>query len=83
MPSRQMPGRIGKSLGAAPVARPAPRMPPPPVLHQAPSNAPTAELRRRDDIEAPQVDGLAFRPGWRIQSRLDGLLADGLIRPAD
>lgn len=31
------------------------------------------------DVEAPRLDATAFRAGWRISSRLDRLLADGLI----
>jgi hypothetical protein len=33
------------------------------------------------DIEAPRVDAKAFRQGWRVVTRLDGLLAAGRITP--
>jgi hypothetical protein len=41
---------------------------------------PTASYRQhRETIEAPRVDASTFRQGWRIGTRLDGLLADGRI----
>ncbi len=55
---------------------PASRAPlPPPVS----TSAPTAELRRHHPIEAPKVDSTAFRQGWRVATRLDGLLESGAI----
>ena len=44
------------------------------------SNAPTAHRARHvAGIEAPQVDARAFRPGWRVQTRLDVLHRDGRL----
>jgi hypothetical protein len=48
-----------------------------------PSNRPTPEFERRHAVEAPQVDATQFRPGWRVRSRFDTLLRDGLISPAE
>jgi hypothetical protein len=45
-------------------------------------NAPSAaRLRHAEAIDAPRIDALAFRQGWRVVTRLDGLLAAGLIAP--
>jgi hypothetical protein len=46
-----------------------------------PSNAPSIEFRRHHRVEAPAVDQREYRPGWRIKSPLDGLLAAKLITP--
>jgi hypothetical protein len=44
------------------------------------SNAPTPHRARHAvAIEAPQVDALAFRQGWRVASRLDLLHRDGRL----
>jgi hypothetical protein len=53
------------------------------VRRPPPSNRPTEELLRRHVIEPPQVDSTAFRQGWQVRSRLDTLLRDGLISPAE
>jgi hypothetical protein len=46
------------------------------------SNAPTAHRAQHvAGIEAPQVDALAFRQGWRIASRLDVLRRTGRLTP--
>jgi hypothetical protein len=42
---------------------------------------PWAQRRLHHDIEAPQVDARAFRQGWKVSTRLDGLLRDELITP--
>ena len=42
---------------------------------------PTAEFEQHHDIEAPQIDARSFRAGWRVRTRLDGLLIDGAITP--
>lgn len=42
---------------------------------------PTPEYERHHDTDVPRVDGRAFRPGWRVRSRLDRLLVDGWIAP--
>jgi hypothetical protein len=44
-----------------------------------PSNAPGPAYLRHHDIIAPQVDSAAFRHGWRVLTRLDGLLEAGRI----
>ena len=44
------------------------------------TNAPNPHrLRHAEAIEPPRIDATAFRAGWRITTRLDGLLADGSI----
>lgn len=45
-------------------------------------SGPSAEFRAHHDVAAPRVDADAFRQGWRVTTRLDGLLADGLITAA-
>jgi hypothetical protein len=35
--------------------------------------------QHHQDLEPPRVDAAVFRQGWRIVTRLDGLLADGAI----
>jgi hypothetical protein len=59
-----------------------------PVRHRAPatstrpavsSNAPTPIYRQHHDVAAPQVDDRAFRQGWRVSTRLDGLYETGRI----
>ncbi len=65
---------VGKSLAfAAAAPRPVPPSPRPP------SSAPTHEYRRHHDVAAPQVNSTAFRQGWRVSTRLDGLLEAGRI----
>ena len=57
--------------------RPDRSRPPSPPL---PSSRPNAErVAFAEAIEQPDINGRAFRPGWLVRSRLDGLLADGLI----
>lgn len=47
--------------------------------HQ-PVSTPDAFIRQhRQDLEPPRVDARVFRQGWRIVTRLDGLLADFAI----
>jgi hypothetical protein len=43
---------------------------------------PSAEYRRHHDVTAPRVDAKTFRQGWRVRTRLDALLADGMIDDA-
>ena len=46
------------------------------------SNTPTADLGQHvEAIEPPRVDASTFRQGWRVQTRLDTLLADRRITP--
>jgi hypothetical protein len=40
---------------------------------------PTPQFSRHHDVAPPQVDSNAFRQGWRIATRLDGLLESGRI----
>lgn len=54
----------------------APRLPVGPGVA---TSRPTPEFLARHVVTAPQVDQQAFRPGWLVQSRLDGLLAAGKI----
>jgi DNA-directed RNA polymerase specialized sigma24 family protein len=56
-------------------APPSPPLPPPAVS----TSRPTAEFRQHHRVEAPQVDSTAFRQGWRVATRLDGLLDARLI----
>jgi hypothetical protein len=65
------PGQIVARSFAATATRPAVAVPP--------SSRPTPELLHRHEVVAPQVDDRAFRQGWLVQSRLDGLLAIGRI----
>jgi hypothetical protein len=44
---------------------------------------PTPELAQHHEIEPPRVDQFAFRQAWRIKTRLDRLLFDGGITPAE
>jgi hypothetical protein len=47
-------------------------------------NRPTAaRTQHAEGIDAPRVDATAFRQGWRVRTRLDALLADGLIQPGE
>jgi hypothetical protein len=51
----------------------------PPVAVPYVSSAPTAAFVQHHDVDAPQVDGTAFRQAWRVRTRLNGLLEDALI----
>jgi hypothetical protein len=44
-----------------------------------PSNSPSTFYRAHHQVEAPAVDQWEYRPGWRVKTGLDGLLAAGLI----
>jgi uncharacterized phage-associated protein len=48
-----------------------------------PSNRPTSEFEQHHQIDAPEVTRRSFRTAWRLRTRLDQLLADGLIDRAD
>jgi hypothetical protein len=43
------------------------------------TSRPTSQFTRHHDVAPPQVDGRAFRQGWRVTTRLDGLLETGRI----
>lgn len=59
-------------------ARPAPDYAPPP-----PTSRPTPERRNQAArIDEPDVNGHSYRPGWRVETRLDLLLVAGKISPA-
>lgn len=45
----------------------------------SPSTTPTPLYRQHHDVTAPRVDSTSFRQGWRVASRLDGLLEAGRI----
>jgi hypothetical protein len=53
------------------VSQPAPR----PIA----TNQPTPQFQQHHTVETPQVDSTAFRQGWRVTTRLDGLLEAGRI----
>jgi hypothetical protein len=53
----------------------APRPSPQPVT----TSAPTPQFRQHHHAEAPQIDAGHFRQGWRVATRLDGLLEAGRI----
>lgn len=40
---------------------------------------PTKYFRQHHAVEAPAIDERAFRPFWRVRTRLDQLLIDGAI----
>ena len=42
---------------------------------------PTAEFAQHHEVEAPRVDGGAFRQGWQVRTRLDRLVLEGAIDP--
>jgi hypothetical protein len=44
---------------------------------------PSPFYRQHHEVEAPLVDARHFRPGWKVITRLDGLLADGWISAAE
>jgi hypothetical protein len=43
------------------------------------SNAPNPFFRQHHEVEAPEVSARAFRPAWRVRTRLDRLALEGLI----
>lgn len=53
------------------------------LANSPPSSRPTAEYEKHHAIEAPAVTGRSFRTAWRLRTRLDQLLVDGLIDRAD
>jgi hypothetical protein len=46
-----------------------------------PSNSPSTFYRQHHQVEAPAIDQREYRPGWRVKTGLDGLLAAGAITP--
>jgi hypothetical protein len=52
------------------------RAPVPPAVA---TSAPTPQFRQHHHVEAPRVDSTVRRPGWRVTTRLDGLLEAGRI----
>jgi hypothetical protein len=46
------------------------------------SSQPSPHYRQHHEVDAPRVDTQAFRQGWRVRTRLDGMLAAGLISAA-
>jgi hypothetical protein len=69
---------VTRSFSASVASRPAPHSAPV-IARVVPTSAPTAEYRTRHRVEAPQVDAGHFRQGWRVATRLDGLLEAGRI----
>jgi hypothetical protein len=68
-------GIVTRSYTVAVSARPAAAAPLPAVT----TNRPTPQFTRHHEVSAPQVDSTAFRQGWRVATRLDGLLEAGRI----
>jgi hypothetical protein len=48
-----------------------------------PTNRPSAAYRAHYDVAEPQVDGRAYRPGWRVRTRLENLLRTRAIGPRE
>jgi hypothetical protein len=70
------PGIITRSfVSTGTAARPGAPVPPQVVA----TAAPTPQYRRHHNVTAPQVDSTAFRPGWRVATRLDSLFEAGRI----
>jgi DNA-directed RNA polymerase specialized sigma24 family protein len=72
---RRPPGIVTRSFAAAAVqpARAAPVAPP------VSTGRPTPQFTQHHRVEAPQVDGTAFRQAWLRTTKLDGLLEAGRI----
>jgi hypothetical protein len=68
-------GIVTRSYTVTVSARPAAAAPLPAVT----TNRPTPQFTRHHEVTAPQVDSTAFRQGWRVATRLDGLLEAGRI----
>jgi hypothetical protein len=66
-------------LFSATAVRPAPASPSVPSPSVIATNRPTPHFTSHHDVAAPRVDSTAFRQGWRVQTRLDGLLESGKI----
>jgi hypothetical protein len=45
-------------------------------------SGPSDAYRQHHDVAAPRIDADCFRPGWRIETRLDALLVEGAIDAA-
>jgi hypothetical protein len=52
---------------------------PTPIAASVISNRPTPQFARHHEVAAPQVDHAHFRPGWKVQTKLDALLETGRI----
>jgi hypothetical protein len=68
---------VTRSLSTSVASRPSPYAVASP--HAVAINAPTFGYRRHHDVTAPSIDDRTFRQGWRVCSRLDGLLESGRI----
>jgi hypothetical protein len=74
---RRPAGIVTRSFSASVASRPnlhSAAIPPPAVA----TNRPTP-ITQHHDVTAPRVDNRAFRQGWRVATRLDGLLEAGRI----
>jgi hypothetical protein len=69
-------GPIVAKSSAATAPRSAPSGP---LLPPVSTNRPTPQFTSHHNVTAPQVDSTAFRQGWRVATRLDGLLESGRI----
>jgi hypothetical protein len=45
-------------------------------------SGPSDAYRQHHDVAAPRIDAVCFRPGWRIETRLDALWVEGAIDAA-
>jgi hypothetical protein len=75
---RRPAGIVTRSFSASVASRPnlhSAAIPPPAVG----TNRPTPQFTQHHDVTAPRVDKRAFRQGWRVATRLDGLLEAGRI----
>ena len=43
------------------------------------SNAPGSFFRQHHEVEGPEVSARAFRPAWRVRTKLDQLALEGKI----
>jgi hypothetical protein len=72
-------GIVTRSFSATAV-RPAPAsVSVPPPARSAATNRPTPQFTSHHDVTEPRVDSAAFRQGWRVATRLDGLLESGKV----
>jgi DNA-directed RNA polymerase specialized sigma24 family protein len=72
-------GPIVTRSSSTATARATPHSTPPPSPPAVSTSRPTAEFRSHHRVEAPQVDGTAFRQAWLRTTKLDSLLEAGRI----
>jgi hypothetical protein len=54
-----------------------------PAAAPLPTSAPSPEYRRHHQVLDPRIDDHVFRPGWRVQHRLDKLLLSRALTLAE